>query len=304
MSPDQFTLKEQMLPVGDGHALYVQLWGNKDAKETIVFLHGGPGSGCSDKHKSIFDPTKHRVIFFDQRGSGKSLPYGSRDHNTTDDLVDDIDTIAKEFGLSTFAITGGSWGSCLALVYAVRNPKRVTRMVLRGLFTGRKSEIDFLEQGGFKAYYPEVWDTFVRSVPLEHQANPTKYHFGHILGNDPEAAKRSAFAYSELEGNVMGLDDRTYPSDLGTFDPTSTILECHYTANGCFLPEDYVMNNAHKLTMPVHLIQGRFDSVCPPITAYELSQKLPNAILHWTTAGHSGNDRANWQTTKALLSSY
>jgi proline iminopeptidase len=301
MTPDQFTLEERMLDVGDKHRLYVQLWGNKDAKDTILFLHGGPGSGCSDSHKTLFDPSTHKVIFFDQRGCGKSLPYGSLVSNTTDDLVEDINTIAAAFGVKTFAITGGSWGSLLALAYAVRYPKRVTRMVLRGIFTGRKSEIEFLDKGRFKAFFPDAWETFVASVPKKFQADPGSYHLPRAIGKDSKAAKRSAYQYTLLEVSVIGLDDRHRPEDYKTFDPAPTIIECHYMANNCFLPEGYIMDQAHRLTMPVQLVQGRYDMVCPPYTAYELAQKLPNGRLYWTTAGHSGNDRANWDLVKVLL---
>lgn len=302
MTPDDYTLEEKMLDVGDGHRLYTQLWGSKDAAETFVFLHGGPGAGCSDKHKLLFNPLKHRVIFFDQRGSGNSLPVGSLEANTTDNLVEDINRVTKYYKVDKFTITGGSWGSCLALVYAIRYPKRVVRMVLRGIFTARQSEIDFLEQGQFRAFFPDVWDAFVQSVPKAFQDNPSKYHRQRLLGKDVGAAKRSAFAFLQLESSVMGLDDRRgLALDYETFDPAGITIEFYYTANKCFLPEAYIFDNADKLTMPVSLVQGRYDAVCAPVTAWELSRLLPDGQLFWTTAGHSGNDRANWDMMKALL---
>jgi proline iminopeptidase len=301
MTTDHYTLEETMLAVSDDHRLFVQLWGAKDAQETMVFLHGGPGSGCSDKHKDLFDPLIHRVIFFDQRGCGKSLPYGSLVANDTDHLVSDITAITDSFGVEKFAITGGSWGSCLALIYAIRNPEKVTRMVLRGIFTGRKSEIDFLDKGEFRSFYPDVWERFVASVPAEAQHDPGAWHHEHMLGNDLELAKRSAYAYNDLEGSVISLDDRRRSEVYETIDPVGTIIECHYLVAGCFIPESYIIDNAANLTMPITLIQGRFDAVCPPFTAYDLSKVLPNGQLYWTTAGHSGTDRANWDLTKALL---
>lgn len=301
MTPDQFTLKEDMLDVGDGHQLYVQLWGNPAATETFIWLHGGPGSGSKDKHKTIFDPSRHRVILFDQRGCGKSLPYGSREHNTTDDQVADITKIADTYDAATFTLVGGSWGSCLALIYAIRNPQRVNRLVLRGIFTGRKSETDFVDQGGFRAFFPELWQEFVDSVPAADQANPAGYWLPRLLGDDAELAKQAAFAYSKLEGSLISLDDRTTVSDYETFDPTGTILEYHYISNGCFVPENYILDNAAALTMPVDIVQGRYDAVCPPVTAYELHERLPNSRLIWTQAGHAFGDRSNWETTKALL---
>lgn len=301
MSPDNFTLEERMLEVGSGHRLYVHRWGSKDAPEDIIFLHGGPGSGCSDRQKTLFDPTKQRVVFFDQRGSGKSQPYGSLQYNTTDDLVEDINKVSVAFGIKSFTLTGGSWGSCLALTYAIRYPAKVRRMVLRGLFTGRQSEIDFLNKGEVQRFFPEVWEQFSQSVPSEYRNDPATYHLPRILGSDPLAAKESAYAFARLEGAVVKLDDRSSIEVFEHFDPVPTTIECHYLAHACFLPEGYILKNATALTMPIQLVQGRYDFVCPPYTAYELAQKLPNASLTWTTAGHLGHDRANWEVVRALL---
>lgn len=301
MTPDQYTIEEKMLDVGDGHKLYAQLWGNKDVSEAILFLHGGPGGGCSDRHKSLFNPAKQKVIFLDQRGCGNSTPKGSLIANDTNHLVADINKVTKAFGVNKLTITGGSWGSCLALVYAIRSPNRVTKMVLRGLFTGSQSEIEFIEKGQFIHFFPDVWQKFVNSAPPEFWDNPTDYHLSRILGKNKGQAKRSAFAYSELEGALLSIDDRLKSEKYEDFDPSGTIIECHFMNNMCFLPESYIMDNVKKLNMPIKLVQGRYDAVCPPITAYRLAQKLPNAELFWTTAGHSGSDRSNWDLTKALL---
>lgn len=301
MTPDQYTIEETMLAVGDGHQLYVQVWGNNDAAETFIWLHGGPGSGSKDKHKTIFDPLRHRVIFFDQRGCGKSLPYGSREHNDTDAQVQDINALADHFNAPTFTLVGGSWGSCLALVYAIRYPQRVNRLVLRGIFTGRKSEVDFVDQGGCRDFFPDAWQAFVDSVPSRFKDRPAAYHLPRLLGDDPKAAKQAAYAYSNLEGSLVSLDDRPSSEDYETFDPNGTILEYHYISNGCFIPEGYIMDNAAALTMPIDIVQGRYDAVCPPVTAYELHQKLPNSRLFWAQAGHAFGDRANWEVTKGLL---
>lgn len=289
-----------MVEVGDGHQLYAQLWGNADAAQTIVFLHGGPGSGVNDGHKQLFDPKKQRVVFFDQRGSGKSTPHGSIDNNTTDKLVDDVTKVTSEFDIDTFAITGGSWGSTLALAYALRNPNKVTRMVLRGIFTGRQLETDYMDKGQVRTFFPDVWDRFVASVPVEFASDPGAYHQARIFANN-DAAQTAALAYSDLEGSLASLDDRVKGIDPSVFDPAGTIIENHYLVNRCFMPEGYIIENAAKLTMPIALVQGRYDMVCPPVTAYELHQALPNSQLYWTVAGHSGHDRANFDMTKALL---
>lgn len=158
MNKDEYTISEKMISVSDIHQLYTQLWGNKSSKKVYVFLHGGPGSGVNDGNKVLFNPKKDLVLFFDQRGAGKSMPRGSLVDNNTDELIKDIDKITNEYKLDKFILVGGSWGSCLALAYAIKKPARVAGMIVRGIFTGRQSEIDFLDNGEFKSFYPDVWD--------------------------------------------------------------------------------------------------------------------------------------------------
>lgn len=300
MTPDVFTIQETFLDVGSGHELYVYEWGNPRAKTPIVFLHGGPGAAISDKYKQRFDPKQQRVIFFDQRGVGKSLPKGSIEHNTTSELVEDIENLAKHLKLEVFLLTGGSWGSCLALAYAIKYPKRVKALILSGIFTGRESEIGYLNNGDFRIFFPDLWEKYVSSVPEKYQKQPSKYHYERIFGSDPEAAKRSAYAYSELlEGPLLSLDDRYTPDKYDEFDPDPMRIELHYLQNKCFMSEGYIMTNAPKLKMPVWLVQGRYDMVCPPTTAYELHKKLPNSRLVWTIAGH-GNDRPNYDVMRTI----
>ena len=287
MTPDAYTIKEFFIEVGGGHQLYVYEWGNPKGMP-IIFLHGGPGSHVKDKHKSAFDPTRHRVIFFDQRGCGKSLPFGSIEHNTTADMMEDISKIADQVKLKQFTLFGGSWGAFLALVYAVKHPKRVKALTIDGVFTGTQKEIDYFDRGEFRLHFPDVWERYLNTVPKSHQNSPTKYHFKRILGTDEKAVRESACAYQNLEGALLSLDDRFQPSspDDPTFDPSSVKLEVHYLYNSCFVPDNYILNNAHKLTMPVWMIQGRYDMVCPPIAAYELHKKLPNSQLILTTSNH------------------
>lgn len=301
MTPDTYTISEKMLDVGDGHTLYVHDWGNPNAAQTIVFLHGGPGVGCSDSHKAFFDGTRDHVIFFDQRGSGKSLPAGRLEANTTDHLVEDIKTILKQFNLQSVVLFGGSWGSFLALAYALKYPADVKAMVLRGIFTGRQSEIDHIDKGAFRAFYPEVWDAFVKRTPSEHQHDPASYHGPRAIGTDQAAAKESAYAYSELESSIMCLDDRRQAEDFSTFKPEATQIEVHYLVNHCFVDNDYIMKHASQLRMPVWLVQGRYDMVCPPITAYELHQVLPNCKLTITVSGHAGSERGNFDALRSIV---
>lgn len=301
MTPDDRTLQETYLEVGSGHRLYVQDWGNAKASLPIIFLHGGPGGGCNDGHKGYFDPALQRVIFFDQRGAGRSSPSGSLKDNTTASLVEDIKRVAEYCGIKKFILTGGSWGSCLALAYGLAHPGSVAAMVLRGIYTGSQAETDYLDNGGFKMFFPDVWERYLNRTPKKWRDNPNAYHYRQLASNKPQAVKASAYAYSELEGSLLTLDDRHTPQKFDEFNPEAMKIELHFLANGCFMPDRHILNNAHKLTMPVWLVQGRYDMVCPPATAYELAKRLPNGRLIWTTAGHSGSDRPTMDVMRALL---
>jgi proline iminopeptidase len=301
MTPDSYTIREQMLSVGDGHELYVHEWGNKQANHTFLFLHGGPGSGCNDSHKALFDGERDHVIFFDQRGAGKSVPGGSFTANTTNHLIGDIELILEACKVRQATLVGGSWGACLALAYGLAHPERVTAMVLRGIFTGSQTEIDYLDKGTFRLFYPEVWDAFLARTPKARRADPTAYHISRATTQDTAAATDGAYAYSELEGSIISLDDRHKPADRATFNPNNTRIETHYTKNGCFMEDRYILKNAHKLQMPVWLVQGRYDMVCPPVTAYELHRSLPNSELIFTVSGHAGSDRGNFDTMRSVI---
>lgn len=300
MTPDSFTIQETFLEVGDGHTLYVHDWGNKDAKTPIIFLHGGPGGQSKDSHKGYFDPKRQRVIFHDQRGSGKSLPYASLEHNTTQDLVADIEKIADKFKLTEFIITGGSWGSCLALAYALEHQDRLKALVLHGVWTSSKSENDWLDKGGFQRFFPDAWQRYLDQTPKSHHANPSSYHFDRALNGTSAEAKASGYAYEQLEGSVVKLDDRGQTDDFETYDPSGIRIEIQYLQNLCFMPDRHILNNASKIKVPVYMVQGRYDMVCPPATAFELSQKLPNNELIWTTSGHVA-EREAWNVIRTIL---
>lgn len=288
MTPDKYTIHEHMLPVGHGHTLYVHDWGNKKAKTPIFFLHGGPGGQCKDKYKLPFDPQHQRVIFHDQRGSGKSTPLGRWHHNNTQELAADITKIADFLKIDTFILTGDSWGSCLALYYAICEPSRVRALVVGGVFTGSQAEIDWLDNGLFQIHFPDAWERYLEATPKSHRDKPAAFHTAQVLGSDEKSAARSAKAYSELERSVMSLDDSYLPLNADDFEPSGMIIEMRYLSKRCFLPDRFILKNAGKLKMPLYIVQGRYDFVCPPQTAYLLSKTAPNAHLTWTVAGHKG----------------
>ena len=286
MNPDAYTIAEHMLEVGHGHTLYIHDWGNKKAKHPIFFLHGGPGGQCKEKHKLPFDPKTQRVIFHDQRGSGKSTPLGRWHHNNTQELAADITKIADFLKVDRFILTGDSWGSCLALYYALCEPRRVSALVVGGVFTGSQAEIDWLDKGMFQTNFPDAWERYLAATPKKFWSDPSAYHMANVVGHDAALAAKSAHAYGELESSVISLDDNFYPTNPEDFEPEGMIIEMRYLNKRCFLPDRFILKNAHKLTMPLYIVQGRYDFVCPPKTAYELSQKAPNAHLTWTVSGH------------------
>lgn len=301
MTPDEYTIKEYMLPVGNGHTVYVHDWGNPKSKQPFLFLHGGPGSGCNDAFKAFFDGTRDRVIFFDQRGAGKSTPKGKLEHNTTQDLISDIEHILDNHGLEKIIIFGGSWGTTLALAYALAHPGRVASMVIRGIFTGRQAEIDHLDKGNFRNFFPDVWDAYLLRTPEQYRDDPTAYHSARAVGDDTKAAFESSYALGEFEGSVSALEDRHKATDPKIFDPVPARIEAHYIMNHCFMEENYIMDNAHTLSMPIWIVQGRYDMVCPPVTAYELHKRLPQSSLVMTQSGHSGNDHGNFDALRATV---
>lgn len=289
-----------MLDVGDGHRLYVHDWGNAEATMPIVFLHGGPGTGCSDRHKQRFDPRINRVIFHDQRGSGRSTPYGELSGNDTYALADDIERIADKLQLDSFVLTGGSWGSCLALVYAIKHPERVSKLILSGVFTGSQAEINWMNRGLFKLYYPDVWQAFIAAVPADNRSDPTAYHISRLFADNTATAQASAHALSNLEGALLSLDDRRTPQPLTEdFDLVPTQLEAHYMRHGYFIPDNFIPDNAPNITTPTWLVQGRYDMLCPPITAFKLHRQIKHSRLLWTMAGH-GNDRSTFDVLRTL----
>ena len=296
MTEDQYTNQAFTLPVGDGHELWVHDWGNPEAKTPIFFLHGGPGSQCKDKYKFTFNPTTQRVIFHDQRGAGQSLPAGEQDHNTTQELAADITKIADRLGIDTFIITGGSWGSTLALYYALEHPERITAVVVSGVFTASQAEIDWIDHGMFRTHFPDAWDRYTATVPSTHKDDPTAYHMANALGQNEAKALAAARAYGDLEAAALSLNDFHVPIPATETNLTGMLIEMRYLAKRCFLPDRYILNNAHRLTMPIHIVQGRYDFVCPPMTAYELAQIAPNTHLTFVQAGHS----AEHETITAL----
>ena len=291
--------KKGFIKVTDGYKLYFELYGNPQGIP-VLFLHGGPGGGFSDSDKQFFDKRRYNVIFFDQRGSSRSKPFGSIKNNTTQDLVKDIDRILDYLNFEKVYIFGGSWGSTLALVYAIHNPKRVRGLILRGIFLANKYSLDHYINGGIKEFYPDVWNRFVSLVKKGEK--PANYYLKRILSKDKKTSEKFAYEWAYYEMSFYTINKIADPDKiLKTFSYRSlAILEAHYIINKCFLPEDYIIKNINKIkNIKTSIVQGRFDFICPPIQAFRLHSKLNNSKLNIVSAGHSSSDE---EIKKALKS--
>ncbi len=291
--------KKGFIDVSDGHKIYFELFGNPKGIP-VLFLHGGPGSGFSDKDKQFFDKRRYNVIFFDQRGSSKSQPFGSIKNNTTHDLVDDINKILDHLNFEKVFIFGGSWGSTLALVYAIQNPLRVLGLIIRGIFLANKYSIDHYIGGGIKEFFPEVWERFNRLV--KKGENPVEYYLKNMLSPDKKISDRYAYEWAFYEMSFYTINKiQNTEENVKSFSYKSlAILEAYYIKNNCFIPEDYILNNTFKIkNIKTGIVQGRYDFICPPIQAVKLQSGLDNSVLNIVNSGHSSYDE---ETKKALIS--
>jgi proline iminopeptidase len=261
-----------------------------------LFLHGGPGAGFGEDDKGLFDPDVFDVLLFEQRGSGRSTPFASLDANNTDALVDDINRLMDAFALDKVLLFGGSWGSTLALVYAIRNVERVVGMLLRGIFLADRGSIDHFVRGGVGGLYPEVWDRFIAQVPEGHRDDVAAFYLEQMQSPDETQRERYCYEWARYELSLIKLDPASVDLDdmLNHYNYRSLApLEAHYMAHQCFLPDDYILDNVGVLSgIPTAIVHGRYDVICPPRDAYTLHQFLPDSRLHFVCAGHSASEEA------------
>lgn len=282
--------RQQMLDMPGGHRVYVEQCGAPEGVPVLV-LHGGPGGGCSPGMRRFFDPQHYRSVLFDQRGCGRSGPLASVENNTTWDLVADIERIRVELGIERWTVFGGSWGACLALIYAQAHPDRVEALVLRGVFTMTQGELDWFYAGGAGQFWPDQWRTFSHMVPPEERGDLVAAYHKRLFGADEAEQIRFARAWAGWESALAVLDpgiSRGAPG--GQYARAFSRLENHYFINRGFLEVDgQIHRDMHRIAhIPGHIVQGRYDMVCPPHTAYRLHQVWPNSRLHMIpTAGHA-----------------
>lgn len=289
----------ELLQVDNIHQIYVEQSGNP-AGQPVIFVHGGPGSGCGDWARRFLDPNFYRIICFDQRGCGRSLPFLDLTANTTQDLAQDMEKIRLHLGIDKWLVHGGSWGTTLSLYYAENHPERVVGLILRGIFLGRKEDMDWLYQGGAGQFYPEAYADFQRLLTPAEQADNVGAYYHYLTSEDMDTRRRYGKAFADFENTLVNLEDKELPDTITDADVAMATMETHYFVNNCFLPTDnYLLDNAHKIAhLPVTIVHGRYDVDCRPIGAQLLYEKLANATISYTIAGHSGFELA---ITDALM---
>lgn len=281
-----------MLDVGDGHRIYFESSGNPDGKPA-VYVHGGPGGGSSPEQRRVFDPAKYRIILFDQRGCGKSTPNASLDNNTTWDLVADMEKIRQHLGIQQWQVCGGSWGSTLSLAYAQTHPGRVSELILRGIFTLRKDELDWYYQGGAGCIFPDEWEKFIAPIDESERGDFIAAYYRQLTSSDTDNQLIAARTWSMWEGSTINLLQR--PEQIEHFGSNDYAvafarIEAHYFVNkGFFKSDSWLLDNAHTIRhIPTTIIQGRYDVCTPMMTAWELHKALPEANFHIIPdAGHA-----------------
>lgn len=285
------------LDVGSGHRLYYEDCGNPGGKPA-VFLHGGPGGGCNDAMRRFWNPDIYRVILFDQRGSGKSTPHASLVDNTTWDLVNDIEMLRTALDINKWQVFGGSWGSTLALAYSQSHPERVSEIVLRGIFMLRKKEIDWFYQHGASEIFPDRWQHYVAPIPNDERDDLLRAYHKRLTSDDEEIRLEAARAWSVWEGTTSTLlPNAELAADFGAADMALALarIECHYFVNHGFMDDGQLIKNVARIRkIPAVIVQGRYDIVCPAVSAWELAQAWPEADLRIVPdAGHSAFEPGN-----------
>ncbi len=297
------------LDVPGGHKLYFEEWGNP-AAPAIFFLHGGPGAGFRTKHRRLFDPNIHHIVFYDQRGAGRSLPYASTTNNTTQDLIWDINILADHLKIKKFSLAGGSWGSALSLLYAIAHPERVQKLFLWSIYLVRKEDEENL-LGQSKKWFPEAWKRFISNVPESDRTTGEKimnFYAKKIGSQDIEDARIFAAEWSLWNLTMMSIqyDREMLETMISAIDPIPHArLELHYFLHNMFIPENYILDNIQKIRhIPLHIVQGRFDMCTPPLGAYDLVTGYgKNASIVWTLAGHRASDPQNRKAIKKMFRS-
>lgn len=269
------------LPVGDGHEVYYEQLGKRDGQCAVV-LHGGPGGGLGDKERRFHDPGHYRIVVLDQRGSGQSRPYASLEHNTTQDLVVDLEKLRVHLDIERWQVFGGSWGSTLGLAYAQQHPEAVTALVMYGIFLCRKSEINWMYQDGASHIFPDRWEVYRDEIPPAERGDMVAAYRKRLTSADDATRVSAARAWSHWENTTKALypptGDEALADDPEDFKSVAMArIENHYFVNGAFFRDErQLLDGVETIRhIPATIVQGRYDVVCPPTTAWELHREWP-----------------------------
>jgi proline iminopeptidase len=282
------------LRVSDLHELHVEQSGNPDGVP-VIFFHGGPGAGLSPLHRRFFDPAAYRVILFDQRGSGRSTPLGELRENTTWDLVADAERIRERLGIEKWLVFGGSWGSTLGLAYAETHPERCTGLILRGIFLSRRSEVLWTFGGGAQRVFPDGWADFLAPLDESERSDVLAAYHRRLNAEDPAVRRQAALAWNRWEelGSYLVAHSYSVAEEDVPAEIALARIEAHYFVNGAFLSDDeQLLRDVAKVKhLPCVIVQGRYDMVCPAVSAWDLHKAWPGSRLVIVPAsGHSADE--------------
>jgi proline iminopeptidase len=280
------------------HQLYYEQCGVPNGKP-VVFLHGGPGAGLAPDYRRFFDPDAYRIILFEQRGAGRSIPHASLDDNTTWHLVQDIEQIREHFGVEQWLVFGGSWGSTLALAYAESHPQRVRGLVLRGIFLCRPKEIRWFyeDSQGASAIFPDNWEPYFSLIPEAERGDMIRAYYRRLTSEDESVRLEAAKAWAKWEASALKLlPDQSLIDEFTEPDKAIAVarIECHYFVNNCFFDTDnYLIEHVDRIReIPAVIVHGRYDVVCPFMNAWDLHRAWPEAELKIIPdAGHAATER-------------
>lgn len=308
--PEIKPFDSRQLAVGEGHSLYVEQVGNPSGRPAL-FLHGGPGSGCQPAHRRLFDPARFRVVLFDQRGAGRSTPKGCLEANTTAHLIRDIEQIRKALGIERWLVVGGSWGSLLGLAYAQAHPERVAGLVLRAILLGEGEEIDWAFTEGPKTLRPELWRAYRDLLPAEERDDPVAAYGARLTASDPKVRAGAARIWHDYERALSSLQpsNPSLPATLEAAEqgqgrvPATPFFEWHYIRHGFFLEPGEILSRSDRLAeIPGILVQGRYDLLCPPLSAHRLASRWPRGALRLAEAsGHGLEEPAVGRAVMAAI---
>lgn len=293
--PEIEAFANDRMDTGDGHVIYLEQAGNPEGIP-VIFLHGGPGSGCNPNHRRYFNPDIYRIIIFDQRGCNRSTPQGCVENNTTPDLVRDMEKIRAFLKIDQWLVFGGSWGATLGLLYAESHPEQVTGMVLRGTFLARQVDLDWFAKTGANRIFPDQWEQFIDNIPPEERQDLVAAYHKRLTDNDEGIRQKFARAWSEWATGVVTYnltEQKNEAEDISTIVHQVSI-ETHYAFNRYFIQDNQILENIQKIPdVPITIVHGRKDLTCTPDSSWSLHKALPKSeLVIVPDAGHLAGEPA------------